>query len=185
MTGTTPVVKSTRHVFLDLPSLTPDLDSYHAACAAGGGWTVNCATTTAAWMRDGLKPRCISRDLRWGTRVPRAGFEDKVLYVWFDAPVGYISITATLTKQWEAWWRPREGTEVELVQFMGKDNVPFHTVIFPATLLGATRAISNSSSAAVPAAAAFSSSATSPAGNGASDDPWPPRGRGRWPRRSR
>ena len=187
MTGTTPVVRSTRHVFLDLPSLTPDLDAYHAACASGGGWTSNCATTTAAWMRDGLKPRCISRDLRWGTRVPRAGFEEKVLYVWFDAPVGYVSITATLTRGWEAWWRPREGTEVELVQFMGKDNVPFHTVIFPATLLGASRgaaasaaaggATNSNASASASASASTSSSsaaATSPAGNGASDDPLAP-----------
>ena len=169
MTGTTPIIKSTRHVFLDLPALTPDLDAYHAVCASGGGWSSNCATTTAAWMRDGLKPRCISRDLRWGTRVPRAGFEEKVLYVWFDAPVGYVSITATLTKSWEAWWRPAEGTEVDLVQFMGKDNVPFHTVIFPATLLGASRAIGDSAASSSAAAAPASSPAlTSPAGNGAS-----------------
>ena len=181
MTGTTPVVRSTRHVFLDLPALTPDLDRYHASCAAGGGWTSNCAMTTAAWMRDGLKPRCISRDLRWGTRVPREGeLGEKVLYVWFDAPVGYVSITANLTRGWESWWRPREGTDVELVQFMGKDNVPFHTVIFPATLLGASRAVASTSvshcaPAAAPAASSFSATtATSPAGNGASDDPSAP-----------
>ena len=183
MTGTTPVVRSTRHVFLDLPALVPDLDAYHADCAAGGGWSSNCATTTAAWMRDGLKPRCISRDLRWGTRVPRAGeLGEKVLYVWFDAPVGYVSITATLTRGWERWWRPRAGAEVDLVQFMGKDNVPFHTVIFPATLLGASRAVGNgsaasSSAAAAPVSSNSSSSATEatlPAGNGASDDPSAP-----------
>lgn len=181
MTGTTPVIRSTRHVFLDLPALTPDLDRYHASCAAGGGWTSNCAMTTAAWMRDGLKPRCISRDLRWGTRVPREGeLGEKVLYVWFDAPVGYVSITANLTRGWESWWRPREGTDVELVQFMGKDNVPFHTVIFPATLLGASRAVASTSvshcaPAAAPAASSFSATtAISPAGNGASDDPSAP-----------
>ena len=60
------------------------------------------AQTTAAWMRDGLKERCITRDLRWGTPVPRPGYEDKVFYVWFDAPIGYISITANYLADWEA-----------------------------------------------------------------------------------
>ena len=136
ITGTAPVLRSTRHVFLDLPALSSDLAAYHASASAHGGWTANCVATTAAWMRDGLKPRCITRDLKWGTPVPRAGFEDKVFYVWFDAPIGYISITASATPGWAEWWRPRAGVDVDLIQFMGKDNVPFHTVIFPATLLG-------------------------------------------------
>lgn len=89
---------------------------------------------TNSWMRDGLKVRCITRDLKWGTAVPRPGYEDKVFYVWFDAPIGYISITANYVSDWQAWWQNPD--DVELVQFMGKDNVPFHTVIFPATLLG-------------------------------------------------
>ena len=86
----------------------------------------------------GLKERCITRDLKWGTPVPHPEFSSKVFYVWFDAPIGYLSITANYTPKWEAWWRAdgSDGTEVELVQFMGKDNVPFHTVIFPATLIG-------------------------------------------------
>ena len=92
---------------------------------------------TNAWMRDGLKVRCITRDLKWGTAVPRAGYEDKVFYVWFDAPIGYISITANYVADWQSWWQNPDN--VELVQFMGKDNVPFHTVIFPATLLGTGR----------------------------------------------
>ena len=85
-------------------------------------------------MRDGLKVRCITRDLKWGTAVPRPGYENKVFYVWFDAPIGYISITANYVGDWQSWWQNPD--DVELVQFMGKDNVPFHTVIFPATLLG-------------------------------------------------
>ena len=89
---------------------------------------------TNAWLSGGLKPRCITRDLKWGTAVPRSDYEDKVFYVWFDAPIGYISITANYVADWQAWWQNPD--EVELVQFMGKDNVPFHTVIFPATLLG-------------------------------------------------
>ena len=82
----------------------------------------------------GLKPRCITRDLKWGTQVPLEKYKHKVFYVWFDAPIGYISITANYTSQWEKWWRNPD--QVKLFQFMGKDNVPFHTVIFPSSLLG-------------------------------------------------
>ncbi|GLC48701.1 hypothetical protein PLESTB_000127300 [Pleodorina starrii] len=134
LTGTTPVLRSTRHVFLDLPQLSPALQEYITTTSTQGGWSANCVQLTNAWMRDGLKLRCITRDLKWGTPVPLEGFEDKVFYVWFDAPIGYISITAGYTPDWEAWWKNPE--DVELVQFMGKDNVPFHTVIFPATQLG-------------------------------------------------
>lgn len=132
--GTKPVIKSTRHIFLDLPQLSPKLQEYINTTSQMGGWSSNCIQVTGAWMRDGLKNRCITRDLKWGTPVPMEGYEDKVFYVWFDAPIGYISITANYTPDWEKWWKNPE--EVEMVQFMGKDNVPFHTVIFPATLLG-------------------------------------------------
>jgi methionyl-tRNA synthetase len=97
---------------------------------------------TAAWIRDGLKERAITRDLKWGIPVHRPGYENKVFYVWFDAPIGYISITGCLAadngKDWKPfvdyWWKSPE--ETELFQFIGKDNIPFHTVIFPSTLLG-------------------------------------------------
>jgi methionyl-tRNA synthetase len=72
---------------------------------------------TNAWVRDGLKARCITRDLQWGVPVPLDHLKDKVLYVWFDAPIGYISITAAYTDDWEEWWKSED---VELVQFMGK-----------------------------------------------------------------
>ncbi|KAF5843267.1 methionyl-tRNA synthetase [Dunaliella salina] len=134
MTGTTPVKRETKHLFLDLPRLSPALQEYITKTSQLGGWTSNCVQVTNAWMRDGLKPRCITRDLKWGTPVPRPGYEDKVFYVWFDAPIGYVSITAGYTEEWEKWWKNPK--EVELTQFMGKDNVPFHTVIFPATQLG-------------------------------------------------
>ncbi|CAN6554249.1 unnamed protein product [Malus baccata var. baccata] len=81
-----------------------------------------------------LKSRCITRDLKGGVPVPLEKFEDRFFYVWFDAPIGYISITSCYTPDWEKWWKNREN--VELYQFMGKDNVPFHTVMFPCTLLG-------------------------------------------------
>jgi methionyl-tRNA synthetase len=132
-TGTTPVLRTTRHLFLDLPGLESRVSSYIDETSARGGWTNNAKQVTAAWLRDGLKPRCITRDLKWGVPVPHKGFEDKVFYVWFDAPIGYISITAAYTAEWERWWKAPK--DVELVQFLGKDNIPFHTVIFPASLL--------------------------------------------------
>jgi methionyl-tRNA synthetase len=87
-----------------------------------------------AWITKGLKPVCITRDLKWGVPVPVEGFEKKVFYVWIDAPIGYISITANyLQEQYKQWWcNPKN---VKLYQFMGKDNIPFHTVIFPSTLI--------------------------------------------------
>jgi len=127
--------KTSRHLFLDLPTLTPDLEKFVKEASVTGQWSQNSITTTNGWLRDGLKPRCITRDLKWGTPVPAKGFEDKVFYVWFDAPIGYISITAEYTDEWEKWWKNPK--DVELVQFMGKDNIPFHTVIFPSSLIAA------------------------------------------------
>ena len=105
-----------------------------ATASVRGKWARNAIQMTQGWIRDGLRERAITRDLKWGIPVPLKGFEDKVFYVWFDAPIGYISITATLTDRWEEWWK--NPAEVELFQFIGKDNIPFHTVIFPSSLLG-------------------------------------------------
>lgn len=103
-------------------------------------WSNNARVITKSWLREGLKPRCITRDLKWGIPVPYKGFENKVFYVWFDAPIGYMSITNTYTNEWEKWWRPTEpNINVELFQFMAKDNVPFHSVMFPSTLLAADK----------------------------------------------
>ncbi|PRQ41332.1 putative methionine--tRNA ligase [Rosa chinensis] len=116
----TPRIRETNHLFLGLPLLK---DSQ------------NAVQITNAWLKEGLKQRCITRDLKWGVSVPHDGFRDKVFYVWFDAPIGYISITKCCTPDhWEKWWKNSE--DVELYQFMGKDNVPFHTVMFPSALLG-------------------------------------------------
>lgn len=99
-------------------------------------WTNTARAITESWLRDGLKPRCITRDLKWGTKVPFPGCENKVFYVWFDAPIGYLSISAKHTDEWKKWWKGEEAQEqVELYQFMAKDNVPFHSIMFPATLL--------------------------------------------------
>ncbi|XP_061470634.1 methionine--tRNA ligase, cytoplasmic isoform X2 [Rhineura floridana] len=130
----TPVVKSSQHLFLDLPKLEDSLEKWLAVSQSAGDWTPNARYITRSWIRDGLKPRCITRDLKWGTPVPLDGFREKVFYVWFDAPIGYLSIAASYTDQWEKWWKNPE--QVQLYNFMAKDNVPFHSVVFPCSLLG-------------------------------------------------
>ncbi len=131
--GNTPVMKRTRHLYIDLPKALPLLQEWMDTASVEGFWAKNAIQTTKSWIRDGLKERAITRDLKWGIPVPKEGFEDKVFYVWFDAPIGYISITAEYTESWKDWWQNRD--EVELFQFIGKDNIPFHTVIFPSSLL--------------------------------------------------
>ena len=129
-----PVVRRSRHLYIDLPALAPLLRDWLDRVTQSGSWAHNALQMTQAWLRDGLRERAITRDLQWGIPVPLDGFRDKVFYVWFDAPIGYISITAAHTADWRSWWQDPE--QVELFQFVGKDNIPFHTVIFPATLLG-------------------------------------------------
>jgi len=129
--GDAPVLRKTRHLYLDLPGIRPQLEKWMREAKKIGFWTNNAVRMTEGWIRDGLKERAITRDLKWGIPVPKDGFRDKVFYVWFDAPIGYISITADLTEDWERWWRSPRDTE--LFQFVGKDNIPFHTVIFPST----------------------------------------------------
>jgi len=124
----TPIVKETEHLFIDLPKLKPELDSWMDGVK--DRWSNNARTMTESWMCDGLKLRAITRDLKWGIKVP--GY-DKVFYSWFDAPIGYIGITIENMKDWESWWK---STDVRLVQFMGKDNIPFHTILFPGFLIG-------------------------------------------------
>ena len=131
--GHTPELKKTRHLYINLPKALPLLQKWMDKASVDGFWAKNAIQITNSWIRDGLQERCITRDLKWGIPVPKEGFEDKVFYVWFDAPIGYISITANATENWEYWWRDPENTE--LFQFIGKDNIPFHTVIFPSSLL--------------------------------------------------
>ena len=133
LTGNKPVVKKTKHLFIRLDKLQPALEKFIKK--KENAWSENARTTAHAWLKEGLKERAITRDLKWGISIPLKGFEDKVFYVWFDAPIGYIAITKSTRKDWKKWWHNPE--EVELVQFMGKDNIPFHTILFPASLLGA------------------------------------------------
>ncbi|XP_065838708.1 methionine--tRNA ligase, cytoplasmic-like [Oscarella lobularis] len=129
-----PVSKTSDHLFLDLGKLDPELREWSQASMSKGHWSSSAQVITNTWIRDGVKSRCITRDLKWGTPVPLDGYTDKVFYVWFDAPIGYLSITANYTPEWEKWWKNPQ--EVELFQFMAKDNVPFHSVVFPCSLLG-------------------------------------------------
>jgi methionyl-tRNA synthetase len=129
--GSTPTTRDTNHVFFSLDKLQPEIETLFHDISAG--WPSTAKSVTAAWLKEGLKPRSITRDIRWGTPVPLPGYETKAIYPWFDACIGYVSITAGYTEQWEAWWR---NPGVQLYQFIGKDNVVFHSVVFPATQIG-------------------------------------------------
>ncbi|PGH06057.1 methionine-tRNA ligase [Blastomyces parvus] len=132
--GFTPITKDTKHIFLELDKLQREVEDYFQKASTNGAWPNNGKSITLAWLNEGLQPRSITRDMKWGTEVPLPGYEDKVIYSWFDACIGYVSITAKYTDQWEKWWRNPE--DVQLYQFIGKDNVVFHSVIFPASQVG-------------------------------------------------
>ncbi|CDM30051.1 hypothetical protein DTO013E5_8080 [Penicillium roqueforti] len=132
--GAAPVRRETKHIHLLLDKLQPDIEKWAHPAIEKGNWPRNSRVITESWLKEGLKGRGITRDLKWGVPVPLEGYENKVLYVWFEACIGYLSITANYTDEWEQWWRNPE--EVQLWQFLGKDNVPFHSVIFPGTQIG-------------------------------------------------
>ena len=126
--------KRSHHLFLRQSALADNLKQW---LATRSGWP-NFATSLATSLLDRLEDRCITRDLSWGVRVPRLGFEGKTFYVWFDAPIAYIATAmewaqADKRRDWRAWW---QGADVRLIQFLGKDNLPFHVASFPATLVG-------------------------------------------------
>jgi methionyl-tRNA synthetase len=129
-------VRSSRHLFLRQTRL---LDALNEWVDSRRGWPPFVVSLARSWLTSELKDRCITRDLAWGVPVPRAGFEGKVFYVWFDAPIAYIAATQEWAEahggDWRPWWL--EADETEYIQFLGKDNVPFHAVSFPATLIGA------------------------------------------------
>ncbi|NOQ56324.1 MAG: methionine--tRNA ligase [Nanohaloarchaea archaeon] len=128
--GRTPEVRKDMHLFLDLPKLSPSLKKWIESKRDWKGVTRNMPLS---WIKEGLEPRCISRNLKWGTKIPKKGYEDKVFYVWFDAPVGYIAFTRDyLKKDWKTWWQSKD---TRIIHFLGKDNVPFHTIIWPSELM--------------------------------------------------
>ncbi|KAG6185732.1 putative methionine--tRNA ligase, cytoplasmic protein rar1 [Claviceps purpurea] len=132
--GAQPVPRDTKHIFLKLNELQPSIEEWFEDAHKKYGWPANGTAITKSWLTKGLEGRSITRDLKWGVPIPLPGYEKKVIYVWFDACIGYPSITANYTDDWEKWWKNPE--DVSLYQFMGKDNVPFHTVIFPGSEIG-------------------------------------------------
>lgn len=134
ITGTTPILKATKHWFLPLNQYDAFLRQWILVDHAKD-WKTNVLGQVKSWLDDGLKPRAVTRDLDWGIDVPVAGADGKKLYVWFDAPIGYISSTkewaAREGKDWELYWK---NEDTKLVHFIGKDNIVFHCVIFPAML---------------------------------------------------
>lgn len=131
-------MRESKHIFIDLAKITPDLKKWVDKQSKHGQWSNNATFFTNNLLNEGLHGRCITRDLKWGTPVPHDDYKNKVFYVWFDAPIGYISITGNYlgaeNDDWKQWWQNNDN--VELYQFMGKDNTTFHTVIFPSTLIG-------------------------------------------------
>jgi methionyl-tRNA synthetase len=134
ITGNTPTLKSTKHWFLPLN----EYDDFLRKWIIEGhkdDWKTNVYGQCKSWIDEGLKPRAVTRDLNWGIPVPVEGGEGKVLYVWFDAPIGYISATKEWAEQqgkdWEPYWKDKD---TKLVHFIGKDNIVFHCIIFPSML---------------------------------------------------
>ncbi|RZJ54474.1 MAG: methionine--tRNA ligase [Flavobacterium sp.] len=134
ITGETPILKSTKHWFLPLDRYTEFLEEW-ILVGHKSDWKTNVYGQVKSWIDAGLEPRAVTRDLDWGIDVPVEGAEGKKLYVWFDAPIGYISSTkewaAREGKDWEPYWKDQD---TKLVHFIGKDNIVFHCIIFPAML---------------------------------------------------
>ena len=134
ITGAVPSLKETRHWFLPLDQYEPWLKEWIVE-GHKKDWKTNVYGQCKSWIDDGLRPRAVTRDLDWGIPVPVEGADGKVLYVWFDAPIGYISATkewaANLGKDWEPYWKDEE---TKLLHFIGKDNIVFHCIIFPSML---------------------------------------------------
>src|SRR5262245_8327707 len=130
-------IRTSRHLFLRQSQLVERLRDW---LNLRDGWPVWVSSLARSWLTADLRDRCITRDLSWGVPVPRAGFEGKVFYVWFDAPINYLAATKEWSdarpseRDWQSWWW--QAPDVQYLQFLGKDNVPLHTVSFPATLLG-------------------------------------------------
>ncbi|WP_221390446.1 methionine--tRNA ligase [Dyadobacter sp. NIV53] len=136
LSGAKPVMKATTNWFLPLDKLQPQVEAF---VNSHPEWKTNVLGQCQSWLKEGLKPRAMTRDLDWGIPVPLPGTDGKVLYVWFEAPIGYISATKDWLIQkngtdegWENWWKEKD---TKLVHFIGKDNIVFHCIIFPATII--------------------------------------------------
>ena len=142
LSGATPEIRETTHFFLDLPKFTEPLLVWLDSHA--DHWRPNVVAFTRNWIREGLKARAITRDIDWGVPIPLEGFADKRIYVWFDAVIGYLSASIEWAARqgdstaWKAWWE-LDGDPASAPRgyyFVGKDNIPFHAIIWPAMLMG-------------------------------------------------
>jgi methionyl-tRNA synthetase len=129
ISGSKPVLRDTLHWYLPLDKYESWLKKW--ILEDHKEWKTNVYGQCKSWIDQGLQPRAVSRDLDWGVPVPVDGAKGKVLYVWFDAPIGYISATKELTPEWEKYWKD---PETKMVHFIGKDNIVFHCIIFPVML---------------------------------------------------
>lgn len=129
ISGNVPILKKTKHWYLPLDKHEPFLRQW--ILEEHKEWKPNVYGQCKSWIDLGLQPRAVSRDLDWGVPVPLEGADGKVLYVWFDAPIGYISATKELTPEWEKYWKDPES---RLIHFIGKDNIVFHCIVFPSML---------------------------------------------------
>ncbi len=136
LTGATPELKATEHLFLDLEKMEDQLRSWVEKQTS---WRPQVRSLAMGWLDSGLKKRSITRDLKHGISVPYEGMEDKVLYVWFEAPITYISFLAEIEEDWRQYWEREAGDEADtdIYHFLGKDNIPFHTIFWPAILMAA------------------------------------------------
>ncbi len=136
LSGSAPVLRKTKNWFLPLEKYQDQLSDWIKS--KKDTWKINVYGQCNSWLNDGLRPRAMTRDLDWGVKVPLPGAEGKVLYVWFDAPIGYISATKELLpNDWEKYWKqqPDKKDNAKLIHFIGKDNIVFHCLIFPAMLM--------------------------------------------------
>lgn len=130
LSGKSPILKKNSHWYLPLAKFQKEwiekwIDSHK------NDWKINVFGQCRSWLNEGLRSRAVTRDLDWGVKVPLSEAKGKVLYVWFDAPIGYISATKALTNEWEKYWKDEN---TRLIHFIGKDNIVFHCIIFPAML---------------------------------------------------
>ncbi len=138
ITGETPILRDTSHLYFPLGNYQKRLEEYIAERNARDGWKENVLKYCQTWFKDGLQDRAVTRDLDWGVKIPLQGYESKVLYVWFDAVLGYVSSTKEWSQhigkpdEWKKFWLDES---TKYVAFIGKDNVVFHCIVFPAMLM--------------------------------------------------
>lgn len=133
--GNKPVIKEVKHLFLEFDKLEAKIEKW---VKSNRHWREQVVNLALGWIKEGLKKRCITRDLKWGVPVPLKGYENKVFYVWFDAPIGYLSFTkewAEKTGNGEKWKEFWQDEKTLIYNFLGKDNIPFHTIFWPGMII--------------------------------------------------